>query len=72
MKIHSVKPPSPLTPLSPVAPITRRVGRPRANWSWETYKRLYVNHKYGDADTWKLNPANAVRSMEADIKNRLI
>ena len=56
----------------PFTPSSRRVGRPRANWSWETYKRLYVNHNYGDADTWKLNPANAVRSMEADIKNRLI
>ena len=56
----------------PFTPLSRRVGRPRANWSWETYKRLYVNHNYGDADTWKQNPANAVRSMESDIKNRII
>ena len=48
----------------PFTPLSRRVGRPRANWSWETYKRLYVKHNYGNEDTWKTNPTNAVRGME--------
>ena len=56
----------------PFTPITRCVGRPRANWSWETYKRLHVKHNYGDVDSWKVNPTTAVRSMELDIKNRVI
>ena len=56
----------------PFAPSTRRVGRPRANWTWETYKRLYSKHNYRDEQTWKTNPAQAVQSMEADIQNRVI
>jgi hypothetical protein len=50
----------------------RRVGRPRLNWTHETYKRLFINHGYGTVDDWKSNHIDAIRSMEDDTRAKRI
>jgi len=56
----------------PVIYTKRRVGRPRKQWTMETYRRLYFKNKRGTPQVWKMNPFNAIHSMTSDIKNRTI
>ena len=56
----------------PIIYTKRRVGRPRKQWTMETYRRIYFKHNRGTKQTWNLNPFAAIHSMTNDIKNRVI
>ena len=57
---------------TPFAIGKRRVGRPRLNWTVETYKRLFIKHGYGTAADFQDNPNRSIRAMENNIRLRTI
>ena len=56
----------------PVDFIRRRVGRPRHNWTWETYRKLYITNNMGTLDMFKADPPGSVTRVANRARNRTL
>jgi len=50
----------------------RRVGRPRENWAWSAFEKVYVDSHFGIREQFKQDPPAALHAMEHSIRNRFV
>jgi hypothetical protein len=50
----------------------RRVGRPRGNWAWTAFERVFIDCNFGIGEQFKQDPQGSLNRMEHSIRNRVV
>ena len=58
--------------MTPYNVSNRRVGRPRGNWAWNAFERVFVDCNFGISEQFKQDPQGSLNRMEHSIRNRII